>query len=350
MDARARARDFCERYGLGAPVLEAPMAGACPPELAAEVVAAGGMGAAGVVNDPPETIASWARRFRDLAGDAPFQLNLWVPDPPAESGDERAVAAFLDRLGGRATDTAGAGPEYAAQQQAVLDARPTVASSIMGLFDEAFVTALHDAGVAWFACATTLDEALAAQRAGADAVVAQGIEAGGHRGTADPGLATRTGVGTFALVPALADALSIPVVAAGGVADGRALAAALTLGASAVQIGTTLLRTPEAGVDDGWAASLDGLPPERPVLTRAYTGRPARAVPTGYVRAWDDPHAPDPAPYPQQRRLVARYRAGEPGAVDRVNHWAGQAAGRATADPAREVVARMWREAGALLP
>ncbi|MFP5068451.1 NAD(P)H-dependent flavin oxidoreductase [Pseudonocardia nantongensis] len=353
--ARERAGDFCTRYGLTAPVLGAPMAGACPPELAAAVAGAGGMGAAGVVNDSPEKIAGWAARYRELSG-GPFQLNLWVPDAPGPgSGPGTAsgtaeVAGFLDSLGGHAAPPAGSAPDFEAQCAAALAARPTAVSSIMGVFDDTYVAALHDAGIAWFACATTLAEALAAQRAGADVVVAQGMEAGGHRGTTDPDAAERTTVGLFALVPQLADALSVPVVAAGAVADGRSLAAALTLGASAVQVGSALLRAPETGIDAGWAAALEGLAPEDTVPTRAYTGRLARAIPTAYVRAWAEPDAPVPARYPQQRRLVARYRAGEPGAVDRVNHWAGQAAGRAGAEPAWEIVARMWRDADALLP
>ncbi|MBC3190101.1 nitronate monooxygenase [Pseudonocardia sp. C8] len=349
MNARSRAESFCTRHGLRVPVLEAPMAGACPPELAAAVAGAGGMGASGVVNDPPEKIAGWVRRYRELAGDAPLQLNLWIPDPPAPD-DVTAQAAFLDALGGTAAPAAGPAPDFGAQFDAVLAARPTAVSTIMGLLTPDQVAAARDAGVAWFATATTRAEALAAERAGADAVVAQAMEAGGHRGTADPDAAEATAVGLFALIPWLADALEVPVVAAGAVADGRSLAAALTLGASAVQVGTALLRTPEAGIDAGWAATLDGLAPEDTVTTRAYTGRLARGVPTGYVRAWTRPDAPAPAPYPHQRRLVARYRAGEPGGVDRVNHWAGQAAARASTDPAGEVVARMWREADDLLP
>ncbi|ALE75007.1 2-nitropropane dioxygenase [Pseudonocardia sp. EC080610-09] len=349
MDARVRTTDFCTRYGLRAPVLEAPMAGACPPELAAAVAAAGGMGAAGVVNDPPERIAAWARRFRELAGDAPFQLNLWIPDPPVEAATGPADA-FLAGFGGRPAPPPGPGPDVDAQFGAVLEARPTAVSTIMGLLRPDQVAAAHDAGIAWFATATTRDDALAAERAGADVVVAQAMEAGGHRGTTDPADAESTVVGLFALVPWLADALTVPVVAAGAVADGRSLAAALTLGASAAQVGTALLRTPEAGIDDGWAATFDGLAPEATVTTRAYTGRLARAVPTDFVRAWARPDAPAPAPYPHQRRMVARYRAGEPGRVDRANHWAGQAAARSTTDPAGDVVERMWREADALLP
>jgi nitronate monooxygenase len=122
------------------------------------------------------------------------------------------------------------------------------------------------------------------------------------------------------------------------------------LGASAVQVGTALLRSPEAGIATDWSASLDGLAPEATVATRAYSGRLGRAAPTPFVTAWHGPDAPSPAPYPQQRALVGRWRRGEPGGVDRVNHWAGQSAALATAEPAGEIVTRMWREAAELLP
>ncbi|MBW0125588.1 NAD(P)H-dependent flavin oxidoreductase [Pseudonocardia oceani] len=343
-----RVAEFCDRYGLRVPVLSAPMAGACPPGLAAAVADAGGMGAAGVVLDSPERIAAWAAEFR-AASDGPFQLNLWVPDEPVDDPARvAAAAAFLERLGtpGPAAEPA---PVFTEQCEALLAARPTAVSSIMGLFEPAYVERLHDAGVAWFACATTLDEALAAQDAGADAVVAQGMEAGGHRGTFDQDAAEGTSVGLFALVPRLADHLDVPVVAAGGIADGRGLAAALALGASAVQVGTALLRTPELGIPPEWSAALDGLAPEATVTTRAYTGRLARAAPTPYVTAWSEPGAPLPAPYPEQRAMVARLRRGEPRRVDRANHWAGQNAALARPEPAGEVVTRMWEEARGLL-
>ena len=343
-----RVERFCARYGLRVPVLEAPMAGACPPELAIAVAEAGGMGANGVVLDQPEMIARWVEQVRS-ATTGPFQLNIWIPDEPVDAPDRRRAAEeFLSRFG-TPGEPAGPGPGFAAQCEAMLNARPRVVSSIMGLFEPAYVRRLHEAGIDWFACATTLSDALAAQEAGADAIVAQGMEAGGHRGTFDPGAAERTTVGLFALLPHVVDRLDVPVVAAGGIADGRGVAAALALGASAVQVGTALLRSPEAGIDAGWSAALVDLAPERTVPTRAYSGRLGRAVATDYVAAWTAADAPPPAPYPVQRALVGQWRRGNAAGVDAVNHWSGQSGSLARAEPAGEIVTRMWAEARALL-
>ncbi|TQL69881.1 nitronate monooxygenase [Nocardioides albertanoniae] len=336
------------------PILQAPMAGACPPALAAAVAGAGGMGAAGVVLDAPEKISTWVREFRSRS-EGPFQLNMWIPDPVDDDPAKIAAAQGFLRGFGEPGPEQPPGPSFEEQCEAMLEARPRVISSIMGLFSPAYVDRLHEAGIAWFACATTLAEAQAAQAAGADAIVAQGLEAGGHRGVFEPDAAESTSVGLLALLPHIVDGVDLPVVATGGIADGRGVAAALTLGASAVQVGTALLRSPETGIAETWAASLEGLAPEDTVTTRAYSGRLGRAAPTAYVRSWDAPDAPTPAPYPHQRRLVGQWRKGTPApaaevAVDRGNHWAGQAAARAAAEPAADVVTRMWSQAQTLLP
>ena len=240
---------------------------------------------------------------------------------------------------------------FEAQSDAVLSARPTAVSSIMGLFPEPFVRRLKQHGIAWFATATTVMEARAARESGADAVVAQGIEAGGHRGAFDAANAERQAIGLMALIPRLADQLDIPIIAAGGIGDGHGLAAALTLGASAVVVGTGLLATSESSTPNAWAEALATIEPEDTWLTRAFSGRLARAIANKYVRA-AAADAPQPAPYPVQRGLTAKMvkEAIRTNDVERMQAWAGQSAWMARREPAGDVVKRIWNEAQQLLP
>ena len=150
---------------------------------------------------------------------------------------------------------------------------------------------------------------MAAEAAGADVVVAQGMEAGGHRGCFDAGRAEAEMVGLFALLPAVVDAVRVPVVATGGIADGRGVAAALLLGASAAQVGTGFLRCPEAKLHPAWAEALGRTRPEGTRVSRVFSGRAGRSVATEYVQAATAPDAPAPAPYPVQRGLTAAMRA-----------------------------------------
>lgn len=348
--ALTRAAGFAEDLGIARPILLAPMAGACPVALSVAVAAGGGMGACGALLMAPKEIADWARDMR-RASNGRFQINIWIPDPsPRRDPDHEAalrehLATFGPPVPAEAADAPL--PDFDAQCRAMLDASPAALSSIMGLFPPDKVDEMKSRGIRWFATVTTVAEARAAAEAGADVIVAQGMEAGGHRGAFDADRAASDMVGLFALLPAVVDAVKLPVVATGGIADARGIAAALMLGASAVQIGTGFLRAPEAGTNPVWAAALAATAPEDTIATRAFSGRLGRAVRNAFTQAY----GPAPAPYPVQRALTAamRAQAAKAGNIDTMQAWAGQSAARAAAEPAERIVTRLWNETLALL-
>jgi nitronate monooxygenase len=342
-----RALAFAQRFNLLLPVLMAPMAGVPSMALAAGAAQAGAMGALGALLMEPPGIAAWVAQFRQ-ATERPLQINLWVPDPPPlrDSTHEALVRDFLGLHGPVVGAAAGDAqpPDFGAQCAALLAAKPAAASSIMGLFPPAFVDELRRSGIAWFATVTTVAEARAAEAAGADVIVAQGAEAGGHRGAFSAAQAQVQAVGLFALLPQVVDAVRVPVVATGGIADARTAAAAIMLGASAVQIGSAFLRCPESGIAPAWAHALGHAAAEDTQLTRAFSGRWGRALATDYVRAAAAVPAPEPAPYPVQRGLTAAMRKAAELAND-VQHmqaWAGQSAALGRDLPVAEWVQQLW--------
>ncbi len=350
----ARAEKFANRLGIRIPILLAPMAGACPPSLSIAVANAGGLGACGALMMKPDEIRHWSDEFR-RGTEGEFQINLWIPDPaPTRDSElERQHREFLGQWGPPVPPEAGDAklPDFEAQCRTMLDIAPKVISSIMGVYPPAFVEEMKKRDILWFANATTVPEALAAEKAGADAIVAQGMEAGGHRGTFRAEDAEQQMIGLISLLPQIVDAVSVPVIAAGGIADGRGIAAAFVLGASAVQIGTGFLRCPEAKMHPAYADRLGHTEAHETMITRAFSGRAGRSAATAYVRAADGPNSPRPAPYPVQRGLTRAMRdeAQKVGDSDRMQLWAGQSAKLAQNQPAAIVCQHLWEDASRLL-
>ena len=186
--ALARASAFCEAFNIRVPILMAPMGNASPASLAIAVANAGGLGGCGAVGMQPDAIRAWASDVRAGSNGA-FQLNLWIPDPTPKRDmiAEDVVRRFLQNWGPEVPREAGnfTLPDFAAQCEAMLEAGPPIISSIMGLYPDHFVSRMKAKGIKWFATATTVTEAKAAEDAGADVIIVQGMEAGGHRGTFD---------------------------------------------------------------------------------------------------------------------------------------------------------------------
>jgi nitronate monooxygenase len=324
-----------------------PMTGASPVSLAVAVANAGGVGACGTSLMSPQAIASWASEFRkESAG--PFQMNVWLPNPahPRDFQVEERQREFLNHWGPEVPAEAGNAPQQDFEEQciAVIDAKPTVISSLLGVFPPALLASIKAKGILWFATATTVTEAKEAEEAGADAIIVQGAEAGGHRGTFNASNAELEAVGLFSLLPQVCDGVSVPVIAAGGISDGRTIAAALVLGASAVQIGTGLLRTPEAKTHPVWARMLGEIGAHDTRFTRAFSGRSGRVIRNRFVDAAASSDAPPPASFPVQRSLAFRMmdEARSQGDPERLPMWAGQSAPLAKELPIKSLIENYW--------
>lgn len=348
-----RAEDFAESIGLKRPILLGPMAGACPVSLSVAVAKGGGMGACGALLMEPEAIKQWAADFQAQT-DGPFQLNLWIPDAaPTRNADHKAeLRAFLKGWGPEVNAEAAndAPPSFQDQCEALLEISLPVISSIMGLFNADFVERMKAKGIKWFANVSTVTEAIEAEAAGADAIVAKSFEGGGHSGAFNPEDAMRCGVGLVSLVPAIADAVALPIIATGGIADGRTAAAALMLGASAIQIGTGFLRAPESTIPPAWFDAIGNARPEDTIVTKAFSGRAGRSIANQYALAMERVDSPKPAPYPVQRGLTQTMRsaATKENKVDSMQAWAGQSAGMAQVTSATKITQDIWLSAKSL--
>lgn len=341
-----------ERLGMDHPIIQAPMAGADSPALAAAVSEAGGLGTMGTTYLPVEKMAEAAETVRSRTNRS-FGINLFVPlpvpDMPADAASEvERMAAYHRDLGLEAPSLPeGLQDPFEARFPVALGSGAKVFSFTFGIVPPEAMAAARQRGMVIMGTATTVAEAVALDRAGVDAIVAQGAEAGGHRGTfAGPVEASL--VGTMALVPQVVDAVGVPVVASGGIMDGRGIAAALALGASAVQMGTAFLTCDEAGVVPAYRDALLAANETDTALTSAFSGRMARGVRNRFLSEMAD-H--DPLPFPIQNALTRPMRAASAAAgnAEFLSLWAGQGVPMARRLSARELMAQLVGETEAAI-
>lgn len=343
---------WAANLGLEVPIIQAPMAGVSTPAMAAAVCEAGGLGSLGLGAADTASAASMMQAVRDQTA-RPYQVNLFVhADPKLQPHIE---AAWLDYLAPYFQCFSAEPPKKLrtiyhsflgneAMLEVVLEAAPAVVSFHFGLPDAAQVAALKAKGCLLMASATCLDEAMAARNAGMDAVVAQGYEAGGHRGMFDPDMPdSRLSMGD--LTRSLVKEAGLPVIAAGGIMDGRDVRAALDMGAVAAQMGTAFVGCVESAADDAYRAALFSNAARHTEMTRVISGRPARCLSNGFTALdqGQDALVPDyPRTYDAGKALNQAAKSAGNGTFGA--QWAGQGAPRARAMSTAQLMAALKTE------
>lgn len=341
--------ELLARLGIQHSIVQGPMGGGpSTPELVAAVSNSGGLGSLGAAYLTPDQITDAIRRIRSLTS-RPFNVNLfaggWSTDQTFDPGPMLEILGEIhQKLGIPAPQAPQPMPDpFPAQLEAVLDARPPIFSFTFGIPDRDAIARLKSRGIAILGTATTVDEARALKAAGVDAIVAQGTEAGAHRGTF-LGSFESSMVPTLDLVRASTAAVKLPVIATGGLMDGRDIVAALEAGASAAQLGTAFLVSPESGASGVHKRAILSAKQDTTAVTRAFSGRPARGIRNAFMASVDGRELI--LPYPLQNALTRPMRtaAAQQGLLDYLSLWAGQGLARARATPAGDLVARLVEE------
>lgn len=356
---------LCDLLGIEYPIVQSGMGGVAGPDLVAEVCRVGGLGILAGLNVPPEELRKGIRRVRETTP-RPFGVNLWLHsalrppiDPatipePTLLGAQAQLNRFRERLGVPvSTARPGGAPDFVdAALGVILEERVPVFSTALGFIDRKMVQACHARGVKVMVMVTTVDDARAVAAAGADVIVAQGGEAGGHRSVdGKPVSPEAVSVGTMALVPQLVDAVGVPVVAAGGIADGRGLVAALALGASGVLLGTRFVATRESLAPQMYKKHLLESESDATTVTDVFSGLWARTLRNTFATEYRAAGAPVLPPLLQRNAAndvyVAALERNESGYYPM---WSGQSVGLIHDLPgAAEVVETLVREARAVL-
>jgi len=349
-------RGLLARIGIELPIFQAPMAGTSTPALAAAVSNAGALGAIGVAAETTEGAGRMIRATQALTNRA-FNVNVFCHRPATANAavETTWIARFRPEFARLGVEPPGTLREIYqtfrgndAMTELLLETRPAIVSFHFGLPDDAQIRALKQAGILLFGSATSLAEAQKLADAGLHAIVAQGYEAGGHRGAFDEN-APDDRLGTFTLIHLLARRLSLPVIAAGGIMDGAGISAALRLGAVAAQLGTAFVGCPESSADQGYRAALASDAANHTMMTRAISGRPARCLANRFTKLAQTIPDSDVPSYPITYDLgKALHAAGKAkGEFGFGAQWAGQGAPLSRPMPAAELVKLLAQELAA---
>jgi nitronate monooxygenase len=347
-------RRLLDLTGAPHPIIQAPMAGASDAALAIAVIRAGGIGSLPCAMLSPEQVSFQVAEVRSVS-DGPLNLNFFchvMPDEPYDSAWQILLQPYYEELGVvHPGDPPPARKPFDSAMADIVEAvRPEIVSFHFGLPEPGLFARVRATGAVILGNATSVDEARACAAAGCDAIIAQGWEAGGHAGVHDPSDDGSAQMGLFALVPQIADATGLPVIAAGGIADARGIAAALTLGASGVQIGTAYLRTPEARISPMHRALLDTTDAEATRFTTAFSGGRARGIVNRLIRELGaTPRAAPPFPLASQALAPLRKAAEARGDAGFSPLWAGQSARLGRGEAASALTERLASETLALL-
>jgi nitronate monooxygenase len=341
--------------GIDHPIIQAPMAGAnaTPPALVAAVSNAGGLGSLGAAYMPPDQIAGEVAAIRALTSRS-FGINLFIPPNPIPAAPDATRARDAIKTYHAELSLPAPGepqlPTFSFEDQlkAVIEGKPRLFSFTFGLLEPSIVKELQAYGILVAGTATTVEEAILLEQSGVDAIVAQGSEAGGHRGTFASAVENAL-IGTMTLVPQIVRAVQLPVIASGGMMDGRGIVAALTLGAAVAQLGTAFLTTSECGVAPSYKKALLASSAGDTRLTRAFSGRYARGLANRVMNDLERAESEAPGtilPYPWQNALTRPMRnaAGQRDKAEYLSLWAGQGAPLGRQMPAGELVATLVQE------
>jgi len=347
--------DLTRRLNMEYPIIQAPMAGGLTTtKLIAEVSNAGGLGSLGAAYLTPEVLCSTIQEIRQLT-DQPFGVNLFVPGEARESqANIEKMTTYLNKyriaLGIKENPPIdNVSESFEEQVQVLLEEKVPVFSFTFGIPSTDVIQTMKKQGIAVIGTATTVEEAKQLELAGVDAIVAQGSEAGGHRG-AFLSSTTDSLVGTMALVPQIVDQVAVPVIASGGIMDGRGLVASLTLGASAVQMGTAFIASVESGAHNVYKKAILSANEDATVVTRAYSGKPARGIQTAFIHEIDQYSGAIPS-FPIQNAMTKdiRQAAAKNNNQEYMSLWAGQGLRLATDHSAATIIKQTMNQSQVLL-